>query len=247
MLGAAALGARDASAQPAHAVSDHDAKRAKDLFKQSEKSYREGRVEEAVGFLKEAYALDPRPVILYNLARAYEALGNVKDAIDAYKRYLDADPKAPDRGGLEQRIGSLERQQREKEELERKRATPLPATSASAQPTAPPPPPPKRASPVPWVVAGLGLAGVGAGLALGATAKSKHDAASAENGGLAASELQSSANSLALGANIALIAGGVIAGAGVVWGIVDLSQSGPSRPKVQARLAPGGVVVKGSF
>src|SRR4051794_14721586 len=49
--------------------------RALDLFEQSAKAYREGRFQDAVDRLLEARSLKSEPVLLYNLGRAYEALG----------------------------------------------------------------------------------------------------------------------------------------------------------------------------
>src|SRR5262245_55119117 len=61
------------------------ATKARELFKKSEESYRAGRFQEAVDLLTEAYQLDPNPVLLYNLARAYEGLGDTPKAIESYR------------------------------------------------------------------------------------------------------------------------------------------------------------------
>lgn len=244
---------RDARAQ--QAVNPRDAKRAKELFKQSEDAYRGGRLDEAVRLLNEAYALDPKPVLQYNLARAYEAQGDVPRAIDAYKSYLDHDPRAPDRGALEQRVATLERQQREKEELEKKRASasqvPAPTATPSATPAATAKSdaaPARGPSPVPWIAAGLGAASIGAGVALGAAARGKHDQATSEPSALAATDLQSSAERLALGANIALVAGGAIAAAGIVIGIVDLTRGAPAKKSgLRVDVGPSGATIRGAF
>jgi tetratricopeptide (TPR) repeat protein len=239
----AAFGQTSASSPPGSA-SPADAKRARELFKQSEKSYREGRLDEAVSFLNEAYKLDPKPVLLYNLARAYEALGDVPRAIEAYKSYLEHDPKTPDKGALEQRISSLERQQREKEELERRnkaQSLASPQPSSTPAPSAPRPQPTAHASPVPWVIAGVGLASIGAGITLGVLSKSKHDSAVSEPSAVTATNLQATAQQLATGANIAFIGGGILAAGGLVWGIFDVSRAS----KVQVGL--GSVSVSGRF
>ena len=81
--------------------------RAAELFKKASESYRQGRFQEAVTQLEEARTLDPQPVLTYNLARAYEGLGDLPKAADAYERYLHDDPNAPDRGSIEQRVATL--------------------------------------------------------------------------------------------------------------------------------------------
>ncbi len=95
--------------------------KAAELFKSSAEAYRQGNFKGTVDLLKEAYALDPQPVMLYNLGRAYEGLGDVDAAMDAYKRYLQADPKAPDRPSIEQRIATLQRTKDERSSLEKQR------------------------------------------------------------------------------------------------------------------------------
>src|SRR5207253_7914242 len=83
-------------AQVASTKSD-DERRALELFKESENKYREGRFQDAVDLLLEAYRLHGASVLLYNLGRAYEGLGNLPSAIDSYTKYLERDAQAPDR------------------------------------------------------------------------------------------------------------------------------------------------------
>jgi len=152
-LALAALDPPLALGRDAWAQTDPSVQRAREIFKKSEQSYRDGRFQEAVDLLTEAYRLDPKPVLLYNMARAYEGLGDNPRALDAYRRYLQSEPHAPDRGALEQRIATLERQQEEREALERQRDA-----AAREKHETPPPPqpvePPRSPSAVPWVVAG---------------------------------------------------------------------------------------------
>jgi tetratricopeptide (TPR) repeat protein len=220
-------------------------KRARELFKKSDESYRAGRFQEAIDLLAEAYALDPKPVLLYNQARAYEGLGDTRRAIDAYRRYLDADPSANDRGALEQRIATLERQVQEREVLERQRD----AAARSKKEEPPPSPAPQAERPpsaVPWIVAGVGLASVGGGVVLGVLASGKHDDAVEEPRAEPALELQGQAEDFALVANVMLIAGGVVAAGGTIWGIVDAAGSSSSGD-VRVGVAPHGIAITGSF
>ncbi len=98
----------------------HANERAKELFLNGKELYNQGRYESAIIAWKEAYALDPRPVLLFNLANAYERSGQFEEALDALERYR---PLAkPEEGEvLDTRIRALEDRVREIEE-ERRRA-----------------------------------------------------------------------------------------------------------------------------
>src|SRR4051794_1613167 len=52
--------------------------------------YRAGRFQEAIEHFQKAYELKPEPVLLYNVARAYEGLGELKRALEGYRAYLSA-------------------------------------------------------------------------------------------------------------------------------------------------------------
>src|SRR5262245_65949903 len=69
--GASAKGAKDEKAE------------ALELFNQSADLYRQGKFDEAARLLERAYEMHPEPVLLYNLGRAYEGLGENEKAIDA--------------------------------------------------------------------------------------------------------------------------------------------------------------------
>jgi hypothetical protein len=62
--------------------------RGKEFFKQ--RKYDEALVE-----LEKAYSLDPRPELIYNLARVHEERGDLDNAIRYYKSYLVNQPRAP--------------------------------------------------------------------------------------------------------------------------------------------------------
>ncbi|MDB5216850.1 MAG: hypothetical protein JWO86_4777 [Myxococcaceae bacterium] len=232
LLVASALLAVDAAcATRAHA----DAKpataqaRAADLFKSSVEAYRQGDFKRTVTLLTDAYALDPQPVILYNLGRAYEGLGDGDAAIDAYDRYLKADPKAPDRASIEQRVATLQRQRDEKKNLEtqrdqeKKRAEVAAEEQRRAEERAKqrPEEPPRSRSVAPYIVAGVGAAGLIAGGVFGLVASSKHDAAASQHVQQTAIDEQDSAKSFATISTISFIAGGALLAGGVIWWLLD--------------------------
>jgi tetratricopeptide (TPR) repeat protein len=198
------LGTRDARA-------DSDETRAFSLFEQSERAYERGRFDEALVLLRRSYELKPEPVLLYNMGRAYEGLGDLASAATSYETFIAAQPTTPDRGALERRIATLRNQIAEREALkkqaERDRATEKPRGPSS----------------VPWIVAGVGAASIGAGGVVGWLAVNKHDEASKEPTYVAADRLQSEASSLATTANVFFIVGGAVLTVGLVWGILDVS------------------------
>src|SRR5262245_66585058 len=106
------------STSPATAVaqskgggSAKDAKaEALELFNQSADLYQQGKFDEAARLLERAYEIQPEPVLLYNLGRAYEGLGENQKAVEAYEHYLKDEPKAKDRGAVEHRIETLKAQ-----------------------------------------------------------------------------------------------------------------------------------------
>src|SRR5258706_5052314 len=48
---------------------------------------------QALAELQAAYAIRQLPKLLYEMARAHQRLGNGKEALDHYRRYLVADPQ----------------------------------------------------------------------------------------------------------------------------------------------------------
>ena len=196
--------ATPARADDASSASDA---RALELFEKSEAAYDAGRFADAIALLRESYALKKEPVLLYNMGRSYEGLGDIGAAAEAYEGFLRAQPRTPDRGALERRIATLRRQLAEKEAL-KKKASQRPARSPSA---------------VPWVVAGVGAAGLVTGAVIGVMAGQRNDDAKTEPTYVTAEHLHSQAVTFTKVANISFIAGGVLLAAGVVWGILDVS------------------------
>lgn len=233
---------------PSRPVPAADKARAADLFKKSADAYRQGDFKHAIDLLDEAYALDPQPVLTYNRARAAEGLGNVDAAIAGYEKFLADEPKAPDRGAIEQRVATLKRQRDERAALERDRdarredpvPTPVPVPVIEPPPSTPPPepaPPPRAHTPLPYVVAGVGAVGLVTGAIVGSLALSKKDDAVAEPVQQRSMDLKDSADSLATTSTVFFVLGGVLVAAGVAWWIVDHAPSkktGALTPRISA-------------
>ncbi len=204
--------------------------RALDLFEQSAVAYREGRFQAAIDLLLEARRTKPEPVLLYNLGRAYEALGSQREAADAYSRYLEEEPRAGDRRAIEGRIVTLRAQA---DQLDRAKG------ASPAEPESP------LSVVLPWVVTGIGLAGLGTGVALGLVSGRRHDAAVREPVQTVAQDKQDEASTFATGATIAFVAGGVVAAAGLTW--LGIRAFTPSPRGVALLPGPTSLTLKGTF
>jgi tetratricopeptide (TPR) repeat protein len=65
-----------------------------DLFRSARERYREGRYTEAASDLERAIVLDPSSATLhYNLARVYELMGRMEEALARYRHYLGMLPE----------------------------------------------------------------------------------------------------------------------------------------------------------
>ncbi len=248
-----AIAAHTATAQP----TPGDRARALELFRDSDAHYKRGEFEKAAELLRDAYALHPEPILLYNLARALEGLGDFPGAIEQYERYLNADTQIADRGAIERRVATLRAQ------VERTRGP----TPTHAGPPPPPmsdirtPPPPRVSSPprgdaaspragagrLPWVIAGTGGAVVGVGAVFGYLSQARHDDAVAAPIQADAARLQDRAHTFATVANVAFAVGGVAAVAGVAWGLYARRHDG-ARPTVAgARIDVGPTAVAATW
>jgi len=248
VVGVLALASATASAQgrpvePQATMSAHD--RAIALFEQSVAAYRSGRFADASTLLREAYALEPAPVLLYNLAPALAAEGQVVDARDAYRRFLAQEPEADQRASCERRIEVLTAQI----EASTTVAPPPPAEEPAPAAVAPealrtegPPGPDVLA---PMIVVGLGAAVAITGGVLVGVGADRHGAAEVEPVSLRAAEIESEALGLR-DVGVALLAvGGVAVLAGAIWATVASLPT--ANGEVEARIGPTGASIRGRF
>lgn len=90
----------------------------------------EGRYDEGVAELLQAYSVRPHPSVLFNIAKACESSGRTADALSYYRRYLEANP--PDSAEVLKSVERLEAR------LPR-RLEPLPAPPQERAEVEPPP------------------------------------------------------------------------------------------------------------
>jgi hypothetical protein len=110
------------------------------LASEAVNAYRGADYNRAVELLTRAYEIRQVPALLYNLAKAYDKLGDVDHAWDTYRRYADsadADPRL--KAKSETRLAVLEEARRKKAASQRAMETKQPPTQP--QPTQPAPQP----------------------------------------------------------------------------------------------------------
>jgi tetratricopeptide (TPR) repeat protein len=242
------------SATEAHADAKKD--KALALFEKSDKAYKDGKFEQAVKLLEEAYKLYPEPLLLYNLGRAQEGLGDIPGAVDSYERYLADGKQIQDRGAIERRLETLKAQlasrdeeqkrlaeeeaRRKQAEEERKQAEAErlrleEAARANAR------------SPVetwgPWITMGTGGVLLATGFYFGARSSSTHDDAVASPIQRDARELQDSAERSATIANVMFVVGGVAIAGGIGWKIYQWRTGSETTAVVRA--TPTGAAIEG--
>ncbi|QRN99254.1 TonB-dependent receptor [Archangium violaceum] len=93
----------------------------------------QGKYDQGIAELQEAYAIKPHPNVLYNIARAYQHAGRVPEAVDFYRRYLATNP--PDSAPVQSALASLEEKLRASEAT----ASDEPGNKSGLPPMPPPP------------------------------------------------------------------------------------------------------------
>lgn len=193
---AAKPGKKPAGGAPA---SDSDA-RARELFKQGDRAYAEGRYEEALQKFEEAHRLSGRPLLLFNIGNALERLGRLDEAADKLEQYISYAERA-EVDVLAKRVENLRRRAEAKKKLEEERDARGPERAAEQKPEregevearpkrAPETPArdqkPEESNTLGWVLLGAGGVALGAGAAFGFMAlgaRKDADAACKDQGG----------------------------------------------------------------
>jgi tetratricopeptide (TPR) repeat protein len=226
-----------------------DRDKALQLFEDSDKAYKAGEFERATDLLREAYTLYPEPLLLYNLGRAQEGLGDAAGAVESYERYLDTAKQIKDRGAIERRIATLRAQLEKAERDERRRIADEERRRREAEERERNPPPIVVRSPLetygPWITMATGGAVVATGLFFGVHAQATHDDALATPIQRDAAALQESAERSARIANVLFVIGGVALAGGIGWKIWQWQSDGaPAATSAQLTVAPGSVAVE---
>lgn len=179
----------------------------------------------ALASFERAFKLDPVPILLYNIARCHEEMGNAQEAVTGFRLYLTRAPQAADRADVERRIRVMEAiLKRQAVAAAPPSAAPPSAASASVAPTSVAEPA-ESGWQLPW---GIGLAsagglGVAVGVVFGASARSNEDAHRAANDDATKSARWADAESDASIATASTIIGGVLLAGGlglILWDVL---------------------------
>jgi tetratricopeptide (TPR) repeat protein len=211
--------------------------------------------ENALREFQAAYSLSKRPPLLLNIANVYERMGKLQEAVDALTKYLEEDPKSPERTTHETRIGNLKKRIEAMPPPAPPPTVPGPATSSA--PAAAPvvtttPPAPPTASPAPasgpnrtpaFIAFGVGGAAAIGAVVTGFVAKGKYDDADKQCKPSCSDDTVSSIKSMALISDV--LTGVAVAGVGV--GAILLLTSGGSqetargsKPSIAGGVGPHG-------
>ncbi len=232
--------------------------RARDLFENGKRLYDEGLYDDAVAAWEAAYDLSPdKHLLLYNIANAYDSIGRYQEALDNLNRYRALAP-AEERETLERRMRNIERRLKEQKaaapEPESEPATNNNGTAnLSVKVTSTSNPAPTGPNPGGLALAVGGGAGMAVGGVLGGLALQQRAQAqalcveSASGQTLCPTDAQPFINqdrNLSLGGDIAMIAGGVALGAGVIVLVADAATGrGQTAVRVLPSVGPGGAAV----
>jgi len=209
------------------ARAEDDAERFRNLVAEATNAYAQGNFRRAAELAEEAYRIKANPRLLYNVARAREAMGDEPGAIDAYERYLAAEPNAPDKGIVTGRIEALKRSveeratlERRKRELEQTEKRPESSNDRRDEPPAPP----ARPRTLPWVTIGVGGAVLVSGAVFALLSRKSYDDGESASGERAA-ELDERGDRFTTLANVAFVAGAAITVGGAGWLFLSASPS----------------------
>jgi tetratricopeptide (TPR) repeat protein len=87
---------------------DADRRAARERYELGVDAYEAGRFELSIEHFEAADRLAPSPALSYNIARAYEKLGDRAQALRAYRDYLRRDPVATNAAQARERVAKLE-------------------------------------------------------------------------------------------------------------------------------------------
>lgn len=218
---------------------------ARNHFQVGRESFARGDFERAAAEFEQAYELSHRPGLQYNIGTAYERLHRWQEARDAFQRYLELVPDAPDRAEVEGRLRVIN------QELNRPAAPPPPPPPPPVvivQGPAVTPDPPRPWRTVFWIT-GATTVIVGAGtLAVGLLANSRYNDLVATCSPTCRQDDVDDMRLRATIVNIGIIGTSVLAAATVTSLLIDQFSrprppTGPiSRPSVGLTPLPGGAL-----
>lgn len=265
-----------AAAQPVGADEE-----ARQLFQDGRRQYDAGQFEEALRSFRRAYVLSNRFGLLYNVGQTALRMGRDAEALDAFEAFLRQAPDDDaNRAEVTERVRMLrtmvpqsgttttttttttEPETTEPEATEPEATEPATtepeatATTSTTTSTAAVDAGGGGPSAVPWIVVGAGAAVAIVGAVLLGVASSDAARVTGATDGATWSELSGvadGASSMWTAGQVMVGVGAAVLAAGVVWGVVDLTSSGGSgeraeaRTRTRLRVGLGSIGLEGSF
>ncbi len=207
------------------------------LVQQASEAYNRNEADVAINLLEQAYAMNPAPLLLYNIARAHTLAGRLDRAVEYYDRFLAERPEESQaRLGREARATA-------QAQIEARQSAAIAAQSALAVRRTPPVEPSRTRTR--WVdrpralgpgqatllfggLAVSALGGVFGGLALAQSAGFEQTADPAQRAGF-----QDRGTAFAWTANGGLVVGPAMALTGLLWFLAQ-----PTRVAIEEPVAP---------
>ncbi|UJR82846.1 tetratricopeptide repeat protein [Sandaracinus amylolyticus] len=202
-------------------------------FESGRLAFESGRYEEALADFRRSYELSRRSLILYNIGIVLDRLRRDAEALEAFERFLEAEPDAENREDVEARIAILRTQVAARE--------PEPTPEIAALPPLPAPRPQEGYEIWAWISAGVGIAAAIAAPITWSAADDAYDDLDARCGDLGCTDAQIDASSAPelVDATNALIVTAIIAGVStaVAWTLYFVDLRLPSGTAL--RIGPG--------
>lgn len=173
-------------------------------FDKAMAAYDAKRFDEALEELRAAYAIDPRPDLVYAEAQALRMAGRCREAIETYRRFLALSPPATEAAKAERHIARCGDSLQVESAIERD----VPAASSEA--------PPWYSDRLGIALTAAGVAGIGVGIGLAVAAAHARDAAMSATDYPTFLHAADRDAGQTLGSRIGFAAGGVLLAVGVV-------------------------------
>jgi tetratricopeptide (TPR) repeat protein len=210
---------------------------AREVFTAGQVAFAEGRYENALGYFTRAYELSGHPEMLFNIGTTADRLERSGEALEAFERYLEERPDAPNRAAVEPRIAALRDRVRQEEREARERERLEADLAASQGPGA-----------APWILFAAGaVVATGGGVLLGLALVDRSQVEGIEVG-TRWSEVESQADRVKPFSTIgivALAAGGAAAGVGLVWALA--ASGAADHEATSVSVGAGFLTIRGGF
>jgi tetratricopeptide (TPR) repeat protein len=118
LLGLSVTARAQPTPQPAP-VDDNKKAEAKSLYEQGLSHYNLGEFDEAIKSFRAAYAIEPAPGLLFNIAQSFRLKKDYEQATYFYQTYLRLKPDAPNRADVEARLQEMQEALADQKKMEK--------------------------------------------------------------------------------------------------------------------------------